>query len=48
MYTAEQGFDGMCLTQKSVFFFFFFVFLLFLGLLPRQVEVPSLGVELEL
>ena len=26
------------------FFFFFFVFLLFLGLLPRHMEVPRLGV----
>jgi len=28
--------------------FFFFGFLLFLGLLPRHMEVPRLGVELEL
>ena len=29
-------------------FFFFFVFLPFLGPLPRHMEVPRLGVELEL
>ena len=28
--------------------FFFFVFLLFLGPLPRHMEVPRLGVQLEL
>ena len=37
----------------SIFFYFFFVFLLlllllFLGPLPRHMEVPRLGVELEL
>ena len=30
--------------KKSLFFFFFFVFLLFLGPLPRRMEVPRLGV----
>ena len=30
------------------FFYFFFVFLLFLGPLPRHMEVPRLGVESEL
>ena len=30
------------------FFFFFLVFLPFIGLLPRHMEVPRLGVELEL
>ena len=30
-----------------MFPFFFFVFLPFLGLLPRHMEVPRLGVELE-
>ena len=30
------------------FFFFFLVFLLFLGPLPRHMEVPRLGVESEL
>ena len=29
-------------------FFFFFFFFVLLGLLPRQMEVPRLGVELEL
>ena len=29
-------------------FFFFFVFLQFLGLLPRHMELPRLGVKLEL
>ena len=29
-------------------FYLFFVFLLFLGLLPRHMEVPRLGVQLEL
>ena len=32
----------------SFFFFFFLSFLLFLGLLPRHMEVPRLGVESEL
>ena len=32
----------------SFFFFFSFVFLPFLGLLPWHVEVPRLGVNLEL
>ena len=32
----------------SFLFFFFFVFLLFLGQLLRHMEVPRLGVELEL
>ena len=30
------------------YFILFFVFLLFLGPLPRHMEVPKLGVELEL
>ena len=33
---------------KDIFTFFFFVFLPFLGLLPRYMEVPKLGIELEL
>ena len=32
----------------SFFFFFFFVFLRFLGPLPGHMEVPMLGVKLEL
>ena len=32
----------------TFFFFFFFFFLLFFWPLPRHVEVPRLGVELEL
>uniref|UniRef100_A0A8D0MWN7 N-myc-interactor n=1 Tax=Sus scrofa TaxID=9823 RepID=A0A8D0MWN7_PIG len=40
---------GMVLGSiKTGFFFFFFVFLLFLGPLPRHMEVPRLGVESEL
>ena len=31
-----------------IFFFFFLVFLSFLGLFPRHMEVPRLGVESEL
>ena len=31
--------------QKKNFFLFFFVFLLFLGLIPRHMEVPRLGVQ---
>ena len=31
--------------NEEIFFFFFFVFL---GLQPRHMEVPRLGVELEL
>jgi len=34
--------------QTFFFFFFFFVFCLFLGLHPRHMEVPRLGVESEL
>ena len=33
---------------KCKVIFFFFVFLLFFGPLPRHMEVPRLGVELEL
>ena len=32
----------------GLFFFFFLVFLLFLGPLPRHMEVPRLGVQSEL
>ena len=31
-----------------IYLFIYFVFLLFLGLLPRHMEVPRLGVESEL
>ena len=34
--------------EKMVFLFVCFVFLPFLGLLPKNMEVPRLGVELEL
>ena len=34
--------------EISFFFFFFFVFLPFLEPLSRHMEVPRLGVELEL
>ena len=36
------------LKEFSFFFSFFFVFLPFLGPLPKHMEVPRLGVELEL
>ena len=42
---------GMDLFQVPLichFFFFFFVFLPFLGLFPRHLQVPRLGVESEL
>ena len=41
---ADEG--GWVGGEKAVvfFFFFFFVFLSFLGLLPRHMEVPRLGV----
>ena len=35
-------------TEKQKIFFFFFVFLPFLGLLPRHMGVPRLGVESDL
>ena len=35
-------------SKACFFFFFFFVFLPFLGPLPRHIEVPRLGIELEL
>ena len=35
-------------TPEILFFFFLFVFLPFLGPLPQHMEVPRLGVELEL
>ena len=34
--------------KRNYVSFFFFFFLLFLGLYPRHLEVPRLGVELEL
>ena len=45
--SAEDVGWGTCLSFKSFFFFFFFFFG-FLGQRPQHMEVPRLGVELEL
>ena len=39
---------SLILSLFAFLFFNFFVFLLFLGPIPRHMEVPRLGVELEL
>ena len=41
-----QAVDGRAL-QFLFFYYFYFLFLPFLGLLPRHMEVPRLGVESE-
>ena len=41
-----QGFGG--LSQGLEFYFYLFIYLVFLGLYPHHMEVPRLGVELEM
>ena len=43
-FQALRAFRGL----HAAFFVFVFIFLPFLGPLPRHMEVPRLGVELEL
>ena len=57
-FQARLCHSGHCVTWSKflnhsgllvfISFFFFFVFLLFLGPIPRHMEVPRLGVESEL
>ena len=48
-FQVSENMERVGLFPLSLFFFFFFlVFLLFIGPLPRHMEVPRLGVELEL
>ena len=47
----KKRYKGTYLQNRNrliYFFFFFLVFLLFLGPLPRHMEVPRLGVQSEL
>ena len=45
---SEVG-GGWCpSSQENVFGFFLFIYFCFLGLRPQPMEVPRLGVELEL
>ena len=48
VYFVLRAFGRESLLTDCFFFFFSLVFLLFLGPLPRPMEVPRLGVESEL